>query len=95
VSYNGALGMARPTGKQATARSASTAQQSVSPEEQAAGLKAKCNDAFKAFRLEDAIEAYSAAMAPAPHDPVYRANRSAALFEAGRYAEASRTSRLR
>ena len=54
---------------------------------EAAHLKAAGNAAFKAFRLEKAIESYSAAMAITPGEPVYRANRSAALFEAGRYAE--------
>jgi hypothetical protein len=44
------------------------------------------NRAFKAFRLEEAIELYSAALAAAPDEPVYISNRSAALFEAGRYA---------
>jgi tetratricopeptide (TPR) repeat protein len=53
----------------------------------AAQLKAQGNDAFKEFKLDQAIELYSAAMAGAPTEPVYCANRSAALFEAGRYAE--------
>jgi tetratricopeptide (TPR) repeat protein len=53
----------------------------------AAELKAVGNEAFKAFRLDEAVEDYSAAMAAAPDDPVFRSNRSAALFEAGRYTE--------
>jgi tetratricopeptide (TPR) repeat protein len=52
-----------------------------------ARLKAQGNEAFKAFKLDEAIELYSAAIAAAPNEPVYRGNRSAALFEAGRYAE--------
>jgi tetratricopeptide (TPR) repeat protein len=53
----------------------------------AAGLKAEGNAAFKAFRLIEALEKYSAAIVAAPAEPVYRANRSAALYEVGRYAE--------
>jgi tetratricopeptide (TPR) repeat protein len=52
-----------------------------------AALKAQGNEAFKAFKFDEAIELYSAAIAAAPDDPVYCANRSAALFEAGCYAE--------
>ena len=49
-------------------------------------LKARGNDAFKAFKLDTAISLYSAAVAAAPAAAVYRSNRSAAYFEAGRYA---------
>ena len=50
-------------------------------------FKADGNAAFKAFKLDSAIELYSAAMAAAPTVPTYCANRSAALYEAGLYAE--------
>ena len=54
--------------------------------EDPAQLKAAGNAAFKASKLEHAIDLYSCAMAAAPDDAVYVSNRSAALFEAGRYA---------
>ena len=57
------------------------------PGKAAAQLKAEGNEAFKAFKLDKAVDLYSAAMSAAPNDAVYPANRSAALFEAGRYAE--------
>ena len=50
-------------------------------------LKAEGNAAFQAFQLDKAIELYTAAIAAAPAEPIYRANRSAALFEAGQYTE--------
>jgi tetratricopeptide (TPR) repeat protein len=50
-------------------------------------LKAAGNAAFKAYKLDDAIELYSAAMAAEPSNAIFRANRSAALFEAGCYAQ--------
>jgi tetratricopeptide (TPR) repeat protein len=50
-------------------------------------LKAQGNTAFKAYRLNEAIELYSAAMARAPADPIFCANRSAALYEQGKYTE--------
>lgn len=62
------------------------AQQQSSARDDPAALKAEGNEAFKAFKLDLAIELYSKAVAAAPHGAVYRSNRSAALFEAGRYA---------
>jgi tetratricopeptide (TPR) repeat protein len=53
----------------------------------AAQLRVQGDVAFKEFKLDQAIELYSAAMAAAPTEPLHRANRSAALFAAGRYAE--------
>ena len=54
---------------------------------QADACKAKGNVAFKGFKLDDAIELYSKAVSHVPSNPVYISNRSAALYEAGRYAE--------
>ena len=51
-------------------------------------LKADGNGAFKAFKLQQAIDLHSQAVAAAPNEAVYLANRSAALFEAGEYAAA-------
>lgn len=50
-------------------------------------LKQRGNTAFKSFKLDEAVELYSSAMALAPNTPVYASNRSAARFEAGKYAE--------
>lgn len=58
-------------------------QQSQHPQQ----LKAQGNAAFKVFKLDEAIELYTRAIAAAPLEPVYSANRSAAFFEAGRYDE--------
>lgn len=55
---------------------------------EAAKLKEEGNKAFVAWRLTEAIDLYSQAIAAAPTDAVYYANRSAALYEAGRYSEA-------
>lgn len=75
--------------KRAAGSSAATSSTaSSSSSRPAADLKEDGNAAFKAFKLERAVEFYSAAIAAAPGDAVYVANRSAALFEAGRYAEA-------
>ena len=57
-------------------------------------LKADGNAAFKAFELDRAVELYSAAIAAAPREPVFIANRSAALYESGRYAAALADVRL-
>ena len=53
--------------------------------DEGAEAKTAGNVAFKAFKLDAAIEHYSAAVAANPDEPVYLANRSAALFEAGQY----------
>lgn len=50
-------------------------------------LKINGNAAFKAFKLTEAIELYSSAVGIAPKEPIYLANRAAAHFEAGHYAE--------
>ena len=54
---------------------------------QAAELKVKGNAAVKAFKLDTAFVLYSAAIAACPEAPVFCSKRSAALYEAGRYAE--------
>ena len=57
-------------------------------DESAASLKERGNEAFKAFRLAEADALYSRSIDAAPDEAVYYANRSAALFEAGKYTEA-------
>ena len=54
----------------------------------AARLKEDGNKAFADFRLLDAIQLYSRAIAATPGSAVLYGNRSAPLFEAGRYGEA-------
>ena len=55
--------------------------------DRAGKLKAEGNDAFKQFNMATAIARYRAAVQAAPREPVFRANLSAALFEAGQYEE--------
>jgi tetratricopeptide (TPR) repeat protein len=53
----------------------------------AEALKQRGNVAYTAGRLEEARELYSQAVGADPTNAVYRSNRSACLFELGRYVE--------
>lgn len=83
------MGGKKKTGRAASKPGTAAQQRKEQPRQtdDPAKLKADGNEAFKAFNLDLAIDLYSRAVAAAPHGAVYRSNRSAALFEAGRYAE--------